>query len=306
MDIEWRPFEQARAYVRSLKLKGYKEWVTWSKSDERPSDIPASPRRFYDDEWAGWGDWLGTGRVASRKHLPFEEARAYVRSLGLKNCEEWRVWTKSRPPGIRACPENYEQWQGYGDWLGTGNIKPSDRIFRPFEEARTYVRSLGMRSSKEWGPWSKSGKRPQDIPSSPNQVYPEFAGWSDWLGCGFCSFKEARAYVRGLRLKSTREWREWCKSAKRLLRIPTDPRGAYRDEWLGWADWMGCKTIRRMKTFLPFRKARAYARSLRLNGVIAWNAWKKSGKRPKDIPSNPNIVYKSEWKGYRDWLGTSR
>ena len=33
---------------------------------------------------------------------------------------------------------------------------------KPFAEAREFARSLGLRSTKEWEKWSKSGARPDD------------------------------------------------------------------------------------------------------------------------------------------------
>ena len=37
------PFAVARAIVRKLKLKGYKEWEAWSKSGQRPSNQTCAP-----------------------------------------------------------------------------------------------------------------------------------------------------------------------------------------------------------------------------------------------------------------------
>jgi hypothetical protein len=56
------------------------------------NDIPAHADKTYKDHgWKGWGDWLHTGRIvtSSYGHRPFEEARAFARSLGLKNFLEW-------------------------------------------------------------------------------------------------------------------------------------------------------------------------------------------------------------------------
>ena len=55
---------------------------------------------------------------------------------------------------------------------------------RDFQEARALVRALKLKSQKEWAEWSRSGKRPKDIPSTPFTVYRN-AGWKsmpDWLG----------------------------------------------------------------------------------------------------------------------------
>jgi hypothetical protein len=59
---QWRPFEEARAFARSLNLLSSAEWVKYSKSGQKPDDIPALAHRVYKDSgWLGWGDWLGTG-----------------------------------------------------------------------------------------------------------------------------------------------------------------------------------------------------------------------------------------------------
>ena len=78
-----------------------------------------------------------------------------------------------------------------GDWLGTGSIASNKRQYRPFKEARTFVRSLGLRSRAEWGQYCKGGlagyePKPEDIPTNPNQQYRD-QGWigiGDWLGYG--------------------------------------------------------------------------------------------------------------------------
>jgi len=44
--------------------------------------------------------------------------------------------------------------------LGSGNNR-----WRSFEEAREYVRGLGLKNHAEWREWAKSGERPADIPA---------------------------------------------------------------------------------------------------------------------------------------------
>ena len=57
---KWRPFKEARAYVRDLKLKGFKGWREYASSGKRPKDIPSAPEDAYKDQgWAGHSDWTG-------------------------------------------------------------------------------------------------------------------------------------------------------------------------------------------------------------------------------------------------------
>jgi superfamily II DNA or RNA helicase len=321
----WRPFEEARTFAHSLGLKSGQEWQYWAKSEARPDDIPAYPDSTYKNKgWIGWGDWLGTGTIApcNRTYRPFDEARAYVHSLGLNSRDKWAAWTKSRdkPDDIPANPcqvYKHKGWVSVGDWLGTGTIAPFQRTFRPFEEARSYVRSLGFKSKNEWQAWSKSDARPDDIPGTPPQVYKDkgWAGWGDWLGTGnqatfnrtFRPFEEARSYVRSLGFKSKSEWQVWSKSDARPDNIPANPPQVYKDKgWVGWGDWFGTGIIApQNRIYRPFEEARTYVRSLGLKSVTEWRSWCKSGARPEDIPGNPPQIYKRNgWIGWGDWLGT--
>ena len=105
---DYLPFEDARKYVRGLKLKNQDQWNNWCKSGQKPANIPGSPSNFYKKKWKGVGDWLGTGYIATTKrhYLLFEEAHKYVMQLGFKTREEYSKWCKSgkKPDDIPADP----------------------------------------------------------------------------------------------------------------------------------------------------------------------------------------------------------
>src|SRR5690349_2465602 len=101
------------------------------------------------------------------------------------------------------------------------DVSETNGLWRPFEEARTFVQTLQSKSRGEWRAYCKSGEKPADIPTNPNVVYGSaFSGMGDWLGTGalsnrertFQPFQEARAFVRKLQLKSSAEWRAYCVS----------------------------------------------------------------------------------------------
>jgi hypothetical protein len=112
--------------VRGLGLKSFVEWMDYCRSPAKPTDIPSNPGLTYaEGSWAGFGDWLGTGTVASRfrQYRSFKKARTFVRGLKLKTQSEWSDYCKSdRKPGdIPAAPGwvyANDGWAGYGDWLG--------------------------------------------------------------------------------------------------------------------------------------------------------------------------------------------
>ena len=316
---EFRPFEEAREYVNSLGLKIQEDWREYCKSGKKPRDIPNTPQRVYKKEWKGYGDWLGTGRIATqdRQYRPFEEAREYVHSLGLKNYDEWRKYYKSgkKPSDIPNVPLKVysSEWKGMGDWLGTGTVANFNKVFMPFEEAREYVHSLGLKNYDEWRKYYKSGKKPVDIPSSPQKAYEnEWKGYGDWLGTGAISnrdrqyrpFEEAREYVNSLGLKNLEDWYSYCKSGKKPQDIPNRPDSAYENEWKSMGDWLGTGRIATQdRQYRPFEEAREYVHSLGLKNREEWESYCKSGKKPIDIPHAFWRVYENEWKGFADWLG---
>jgi hypothetical protein len=121
--VAWKSFTEARAFARGLGLEGKTEWWAWSKSEQRPSDIPSNPDDTYrDDGWISWPDWLGNERVAWRS---FTEGRALARGLELKGQRGWKVWRKSgqRPSDIPSSPDQTyrdDGWISWPDWLGNG------------------------------------------------------------------------------------------------------------------------------------------------------------------------------------------
>ena len=319
----WRNFNESRKYARSLNLTSREEWKLWIKSGNLPQDIPVNPAMVYASlGWLGWGDWLNTGNLApkDRKYSSFDDARKFVRSLGLKGQTYWRKWSKSgnRPTHIPGDPHKIYHnsgWSGWGDWLGTRNLAPKDRNFRPFDDARCFVQSLNLKSLKEWATWAKSDDRPQDIPSAPNKTYKQngWVDWGDFLRTGtlasqkilFKPFNEAQSYAHSLNLKSEKEWRLLSKKRKFPQDIPAKPDRTYaKFGWAGWGDWLGTgKIANQHRTFRLFSDAQIFAKSLHLAGKEDWAQWTATDLRPEDIPADPARVYAKEWISWADWLG---
>lgn len=178
---------------------------------------------------------------------------------------------------------------------------------RPFEEAREFARSLGLASSNEWMKYCKSGNKPIDIPRNVDRSYKK-EGWIDWydfLGSSIYiprPFKEARKFVRKLKINSIQEWKRYAESGNKPTDIPSRPDkvNEYKKEWKDWYDFFGKKRNKHR----PFEDAREFARELGFRSHIEWVEYAKSKKKPKDIPSTPQDVYSEDgWIGWPDFLG---
>jgi superfamily II DNA or RNA helicase len=325
--FQWMPFEEAREFVRGLNIKSNKEWQQYAKSGKKPENIPNRPDNAYKHNgWNTWGEWLGSFTIANYnlKYRSFVEARKYVQSLNLQNGKEWEIYAKSskKPIDIPSTPMSTyknEGWKGMGNWLGTGRIASQNRIYREFNEARSFVHSLKFNNSYDWIDYCKSGNKPNDIPSKPNETYKNkgWVGMSDWLGHGkitnsekkFRKYEDAKKFIHSLKLKNYKEWKYYCKSGNKPIDIPSEPKDVYKD--LGYKDlgeWLGTfKVSTHKKEYKEFLAARDFVRKLNLKTITEWNEYCNSGNKPEEIPSSPLKVYKNKgFISFIDWLGTDK
>lgn len=146
--------------------------------------------------------------------------------------------------------------------------------------------------------------KPKDLPSNPNLTYAkQWRGWQVITGSGgptrWASFKEAREYMRSLKLNGRRGWLEWAKSPQRPRNIPSNPYIIYRDEWVSWYDFLGTEWIK-------YPPAKLFA--IR-SEVFKAKDWTKKGlneigtQKPRNIPFVISRIYKKEWEGMRAFLG---
>lgn len=185
-----------------------------------------------------------------------------------------------------------------------------------YEEARKIVRKLQLKSTIEWREYTKLNLIPHNIPLRADAKYKNngWISWSDFLGFktkmgpskNYIDFEKGREFVRGLKLNSGSEWREYCKSEKKPDNIPFTPNIVYKDKgWTSMGDWLGTGRIAdQLKEYLSFSEAREIIWELKLKTKEEYNNWWDKNK-PNDIPKSPNIVYKDKgWLSMGDWLGT--
>ena len=245
----YREFTKARQFVMTLKLKNQKEWYAYTKSKNRPLDIPSAPHTVYKKEWKGYSDWMGLDTIASqnKEFRSFESAKKYMISLQLKNSKEWRLFLKSKdkPKDIPAAPNvvyKNQGWKNLGDFLGNQNQSNRYAVYLSYQDAKKFLQKLKISSSKKFFELSKTAKIPKTIPRSPGIVYKKEwsknGGWGGFLGTGtvasqlkkYRSFKEAKLFVKKLELKTYSDWEKYCKSGDKPDDIPAAPWQVYR-EW---------------------------------------------------------------------------
>ncbi len=255
--------------------------------------------------------------------MSFKDARTFIHSFNLKSSTEWRKYTKSKnfPDNIPKYPNEAYQakgWISWGDWLGNQNIATYDKKFKSFEEAKKIVSQMNLKKLNEWREYTKSKNFPEYLPKNPDNSYKNkgWISWGDFLGSQtvatfnktFKSFEEAKKYICSLNLKSVTEWRKFKNSKKFPFDMPKYPDQTYKNKgWISWSDWLGTEIVATQSmVFREFKLARKFARTLRFKNQKDWHKFCSEGKRPLDIPSNPQGSYKDKgWISWGDWLGTN-
>ena len=320
-DIDYLPFEEAKKIVRAEGLKSNQHWRKYSQT-KRPLNIPGSPESIYKNKgWTNWGDFLGTGNERKIEFLSYEEARAFIRTIGLKSSIDWREYSKTKRP--RNIPGNPDRdyvgkgWISWNDFLGSNTISNYQKSFIEFDKAKEVISSFNLRSLNDWNDFCKAGKKPINIPRNPAQYYFKkgWKGWHDFLSVPsdykklnekYLNFEEAKKYVQSLNLKKQDDWTSFCKKGNKPGNIPANPGSVYKK--LGWknmGDWLGTgRLATKNRSYWSFAKSRSYVHKLKLKNEGEWRVYAKSDKLPADIPSTPQKVYTNEWMGFGDWLGT--
>jgi superfamily II DNA or RNA helicase len=256
-------------------------------------------------------------RVAFGNWRSYEEAKKYAQSLNLKSQKEWFAHIKSKdfPKDIPKGPYKVykKSWINWGDFLGTGRIADRDRIYRPFEEARKFARTLKLKNNNEWITFSKSGKLPNDIPRSINQTYKkEFKGMPDFLGINrystydkILSYKDTQNFAIKNKIKSSSEWFKFCKNNELPKGLPVNPRVKHSKKWISWGSFLKTERVAdQWKKFLSYNDAKKILKKYNFKSVKEFTAKKYTKNFPKNIPMQPPTSYshKGAWKGWTDFL----
>lgn len=310
-----------------------------------PGNLPFDPRTIYlDSGWKGYGDWLGTGIIAykDREYKSYDKAKIFVHILKIDSVLQWRRYARGEYPQLEKLPDDIPStpdktykskgWLGWGDWLGTGTVALGKMVYRSYPEAKDFVRTLGLKSMSEWEKFT-AGKDerlppfPKDLPKAPHATYKnEWENWGEWLGTGtiavfnriYRPYEASKEFIHTLGLKSGAQWFNYLKGEySNLPPLPNDispsPHSTYKNSgWKGMGDWLGTYTIAtRKRNYFSYEEAQKFVQALGLNNYKEWKEYCKGSyiflpALPKEIPSNANLTYAKEWKGWPAWLGTKK
>jgi hypothetical protein len=108
----------------------------------------------------------------------------------------------------------------------------------------------------------------------------------------FISKTEFIKWSKRIGIKSALSYRKWCKENTKPKNIPSDPQRIYKN--FSWTDVTGNA---KDKKFIPMTSFIKWCKKKGIKTRTAWREWYRKNKRPDNIPSKPDVVYKDfSWK----------
>ena len=247
--------------------------------------------------------------------MSYEEAQELMQAEGIKSSAQLSQWCKSekKPNNFPCTPRSVykDKWQSMGHFLNTGVVASQNMDFMSFDDARKLMKTEGIKSLDQFYKWKKE-KRPNNFPSSPYQKYKnEWQSWGHFLDTGaiatanmvFMSYVEAQDLMQKEGIKSWNQFKQWCKG-KRPNNFPGNPAKVYKNEWISVGHFLNTGTIAPSNmVFMSYAEAQKLIQTEGIKSGAQFKQWCKE-KRPRNCPSNPEKAYKSEWKGWGEFLGT--
>ena len=256
---EWATYEEAKKYAQSSGVKSSGDWVHWKHGKTRPVNIPSSVARVYKKEWEGWSEFLGKQNpikrpVKSHLILSYNEAKKIVQELKIISKYDFYNKKASLPHNFpRAPSRSYKaDWVSWGDFLGTYKLKPGEIKYASYNEHKEYIqKKFNLKSREEFH--SIKYQLPRNFYKNPAQAFRttgEWKGWGEFLGNGnvksgfeeFMSFEEAKIFIQKYKIKSKRDFANFCKITTLPTNFPKTPYSVYKkkdDSWKGWPDFLG-------------------------------------------------------------------
>ena len=281
-EVDFLPYEEFIQQLNKNKIFDPKSY----KVKRRP-EWPCEPHVIYKGKWKGW---------LCLRLLSFKECREEVLKNKIKSIEEYKRKRKWNWPA-RPCSfyKKEKEWKGRVHFLG---IIKKER-FLSFDKCKEEIKKYKFSSERKY----LINKKP-NWPSAPKLFYKkQWKGWGDFLGredVSYLSFEKCRKEVRQYGFKSRTEYVDYAKKHKTNWPLQPDAFYKKRNKWKGWLYFLG-KSKLFVSNFVSFEQCISEIKKLNITSMVDYLKNRKSS-----WPSNPNIVYKKQWKNWPHFLGRTK
>jgi hypothetical protein len=187
-------------------------------------NIPGISIIYYEHKTIG-------GTVSIRGRVLENDGIVYRLSFSPNNLRKLRDFMYSDREDELRLIRKYEKFIDAGEY----KPGPGDINYMPFEDAKNLMSSKNFRSIHDYHKWIKSSDCQVILPASPNVVYKEWNGWSDFLGHNRISYVQLSNMAKENGIKNRKSYWKWIKSIRENSwgKYPRQPQTVYK-EWVNW------------------------------------------------------------------------
>jgi hypothetical protein len=303
-------YEDAKIFLKSYDFKTEEEFYKWTKSENRPHNIPASPRKTYGSNFISMGDFLSNGNYHFKEYFSYQECREFVQTLNFNSIKEFENWI-SINKSITKVPAHpmdiYSEFEGWPEFLGyRRRVSVGEKTISSILMTNNIQHKLQytIQDCKDFS------VLPFDIAIIKNDelfCLIEYHGIQHFFPVKFFGGEEALKQTQ----KRDQIKRNYC-SKNNIPLLEITYKENLEEKLSIFLQTMNVEldlTLERLpalnKNFLTFEKAKEAIQNLQINTVIEFKNLKD--KRPFGVPHSPNIIYRnSGWISWGDFLGTNR
>lgn len=288
--ISYVSLAEAANAAQNLGFQTGKQYYRGYKADPL---LPSGPDRYYESEWVSWHDFLGK-LTPSNKYSSLAKASEAARKFGFSGQDKYLLGYKADPM-LPACPSSYysDEWVSWYSYLG--KINPS--VYETLGEASKAAQGLGFENRNSY----RAGyKRDGMLPADPSCFYKnEWVSWYSFLSVeapvkNYRTMSEAKRAVRKLGFSNSDEYK--C-GHKQDPHLPFCPWMFYKNEWIGWCDFL------LPSNYSSLKDVRVAVKVLGIKDSVAYRS---VYKLYPPLPAHPERVFSSDWVDWYDLCGIPR
>lgn len=301
---EFKNYEDCKCFVQSFKFNSIKDFKSWISSDKRDLSIPSNPHQVYD-EFEGWAVFLGYNpRVSTGEKLisSILSANNIIHSLQykIKECKDITPLAFDiailRDNKI-VCLIEYQGIQHFkaipyfGGECALKLTQKRDKIKQEFcGNNKIELITISYKDNTEIKLQGELKKIKINIDLSLEREPSK--------NREFLAFEECKKIIKELKIQSVIEYRK----LKKLNGMPYNPEIQYKHNgWVSWGDFLGTNKVQSKKaSFVSFEECKKWFKDNSIKSCTDWKVKRKN--KPNNIPTHPDKIYSTQWKGWKDFL----
>ena len=330
-------YEECLQWARDNCIQTAKQW--YGLKDRLPSHMPTAPDKFFAQEWVGWPEFLGTNQLSGVSIIE-RVIRLVLDSVLHPEASEHRKQSAVGLSGKKYMVDMLYRTEKLvveydGEFYHLGKEKSDEMKTQDLELAGWKVVRIREGKLEILNPvWDihvkkyrqeedkvkcvlkhilnlyKSGhidltdqKRERLIDLVDNLIlhpfYEKLGNYNE-----FVSYKECQKWALDLQISGEAHWR----SMKHLMEkdhIPYHPERTYKNRgWTNWPDFLKNGQRSKKQIWATYEEASAWAQKNQVKTAKDWYFLKD--KRPHNMPTAPDVIYKNKWENWPIFLGNGK